>query len=337
MEIFGSAFDDSMFGESKDKVSVSLLPYKAKLCESQWFCQSSALDTEDSLEKQKVFKFRGDLACRQRNYKEALEAYKSCLEWVPDTNLTIRRDVWEGMARCYSNLGQGERALEVADLLSKEASNSCHLTSLLLLKVSIHHHSGAIGAKTGSLEQLCSLIPYNPWHWYNLGQTCLQQLEATASLGPCSLKERAAGAEPDGSGTEEGQRGEGRDGGGEDRAWLEACVCFIRTRLLLRMLRPQQSSFVLQRSECALCRSDEALERLNPTEETLQTLTAVLSEDLATEKMREDSQDGESLVSVGELSFRECWWNKVLESQRTGGDQYRPAVDGCQATTDLEG
>ena len=35
MEIFGSAFDDSMFGESKDKVSVSLLPYKAKLCESQ--------------------------------------------------------------------------------------------------------------------------------------------------------------------------------------------------------------------------------------------------------------------------------------------------------------
>ena len=35
----------------------------------QWFCQSSALDTEDSLEKQKVFKFRGDLACRQRKYK----------------------------------------------------------------------------------------------------------------------------------------------------------------------------------------------------------------------------------------------------------------------------
>ena len=50
-------------------------------------------------------------------FQEALEAYKSCLEWVPDTNLTIRRDVWEGMARCYSNLGQGERALELADLL----------------------------------------------------------------------------------------------------------------------------------------------------------------------------------------------------------------------------
>ena len=63
----------------------------------------------------------------------------------------------------------------------------------------------------------------------------------------------------------------------------------------------------------------------------------VLSEDLAPEKMREDSQDGESLAGVGELSFRECWWNKVLESQRTGGDQHRPAIDGCQATTDVEG
>ena len=35
MEIFGSTFDDSVFGETKDKVSVNLLPYKAKFCESQ--------------------------------------------------------------------------------------------------------------------------------------------------------------------------------------------------------------------------------------------------------------------------------------------------------------
>lgn len=36
---------------------------------SQWFCESTALDTDDSLEKQKVFKFRGDLALRQGNYQ----------------------------------------------------------------------------------------------------------------------------------------------------------------------------------------------------------------------------------------------------------------------------
>lgn len=49
--------------------------------------------------------------------QEALDAYNSCLQWVPDNNVTIRRDVLDGVARCYSNLGQGARALEVADLL----------------------------------------------------------------------------------------------------------------------------------------------------------------------------------------------------------------------------
>lgn len=255
-----------------------------------------------------MFKFRGDLASRQRNYKEALEAYNSCLEWVPDSNLTIRRDVLDGIARCYSNLGQEERALEVADLLSKEASNTCHLTSLLLLKVSIHQRSGALGPKVASLEQLCCLLPFYPWHWYNLGQTCLRQLQTNGSLGSCRL--RSPGDEADGSRTEEGQGEEE-----EERAWLEACMSFIRTRLLLRMLRQQQSSFVLQRTKSALCRSDEALLQLNPTEEMLQTLTALLSEDLVPEKMREDGQDGESLASISMQSFHERWWDKVLGSQ----------------------
>jgi len=54
---------------------------------------------------------------------------------------------------------------------------------------------------------------------------------------------------------------------------------FLPFRLLLRILRQQQASFVLQRSDSALCRSDEALTRLSPTEETLQTLTAVRAPD----------------------------------------------------------
>lgn len=35
----------------------------------QWFCDSAALDTDDSLERQKVYKFRADLAVRQGNYQ----------------------------------------------------------------------------------------------------------------------------------------------------------------------------------------------------------------------------------------------------------------------------
>lgn len=299
MEILGSTFDDSVFSESRDRVCASLSSYNAKLCEPEWFCDSAALDTDDSLEKQKVYKFRGDLAVRQGNYQKALEAYSSCLQWIADNNLTIRRDVLEGMARCCTKLGQRDRALDLAELLSKEASNTCHLTTLLLLKVTIYQHFGAIGSKMWSLQQLCSLLPFNPWHWFNLGQTCLQLLDNNRT-------------------TEEDQQdGETEQQEvtaelSEDRVWLKACTCLIRTRLLLRILRQQQSSFVLQRSENALKMTEEMLQQLNPKEATLQALTEVMSEDLIPEKMREDYQDGESLSSVCLQSFRERWWNKVL-------------------------
>ncbi|XP_070768591.1 uncharacterized protein C8orf76 homolog [Enoplosus armatus] len=300
MEILGSTFDDSVFSEARDRVSVALSSYNAKLCEPEWFCESSALDTDDCLEKQKVYKFRGDLAVRQGNYQKALDAYSSCLEWIADNNLTIRRDVLEGMARCCTKLGQRDRALDLANLLSKEASNTSHLTSLLLLKVSIYQHFGGVGSNMSFLQQLCSLLPFNPWHWYNLGQTCLQLLESGRTSGPCS---------PQRCESEQQEEAAELD---EERIWLKACTCLIRTRLLLRILRQQQSSFVLQRSESTLQTADEALQRLNPKETTLQALTEVMSEDLIPEKMREDYQDGESLASVCVQSFRDRWWKKIL-------------------------
>ncbi|KAI3361365.1 hypothetical protein L3Q82_013549 [Scortum barcoo] len=345
MEILGSTFDDSVFCESRDRVPVCLSSYSPKVCEPerntllqqlknksakafhllpsrvslQWFCESASLETDDCLEKQKVYKFRGDLAVRQRDYKKALDAYSSCLEWIADNNLTIRRDVLEGMARCCAKLGQRDKALHLADLLSKEASNTCHLTSLLLLKVSIYQHFGAVRSKVLCLQQLCSLLPFNPWHWYNLGQTCLQLLDTdratgrmefiSSVVGSCSPQKRESAEKQSDRVTEEEEEAAEFD---EDRIWLKACTCFIRTRLLLRILRQQQSSFVLQRSESALQTTDETLQRLSPKETTLQALTEVMSEDLIPEKMREDYQDGESLVSVCVQSFRERWWNKVL-------------------------
>lgn len=50
------------------------------------------------------------------------------------------------------------------------------------------------------------------------------------------------------------------------------CVPF---RLLLRILRQQQSSFVLQRTESTLQTADQVLQRLSPKETTLQALTEV--------------------------------------------------------------
>uniref|UniRef100_A0A1A8D2M5 Chromosome 8 open reading frame 76 n=1 Tax=Nothobranchius kadleci TaxID=1051664 RepID=A0A1A8D2M5_NOTKA len=298
MEIFGSTFDDSVFLEARERVCESLSSYNAKVCDPQWFCENSCLHNEDSLEKQKVFKFRGDLAVRQGNYQKALEAYSSCLQLTSDNNLTIRRDVLEGMARCCTKLGQRNEALDLASSLSKEVSNTCHLTSLLLLKVSIYHHFGLVRPKMSCLQQLCTLLPFNPWYWFSLGQMCLQLLDSNTATEP---------SEPVGGETEENQ-----EELSDEQIWLQACVSLIRTRLLLRSLQQQQSSFVLQRSQKVLQVTEEALQRLNPAEPTLQTLSEVMSEDLIPEKMREDYQDGESLASVCLPNFRERWWDKVL-------------------------
>ncbi|XP_034554579.1 uncharacterized protein C8orf76 isoform X2 [Notolabrus celidotus] len=326
MEIFGSTFDESMFSTARDRVRVSvpLSSYNAKLCEPEWFCDGSALDTDDPLEKQKVFKFRGDLAVRQGKYQKALEAYSTCLEWIADNNLTIKRDVLEGMSRCCTKLGQRERALDLADLLGKEASNTCHLISLLLLKVSIYQHFGYLGSKMLCLQQLCSLLAFNPWHWNSLGQTCLQLLERNTTTGLCCPQRCKSSEEQKPTETEE--QVEEATELEEDKVWLKACMCFIRTRLLLRILRQQQSSFVLQRSESTLQTTDEALQQLSPKETTLQALTEVMSEDLIPEKMREDYQDGESLLDVCVQNFRERWWNKIL---LTGVLE----TDGCKRQT----
>uniref|UniRef100_A0A3P9LAD4 Zgc:101716 n=1 Tax=Oryzias latipes TaxID=8090 RepID=A0A3P9LAD4_ORYLA len=294
MEIFGSTFDDSVFSEARDRVCESLTSYNPKMCEAEWFCEGAALETDDAIEKQKVYKFRGDLAMRKGNYQKALEVYSSCLQWIADNNLTIRRDVLEGMARCCTKLGQRDRALDLVDLLSKEASNTCHLTSLLLLKVSIHQHFGSVRSEISCLQQLCSLLPFNPWHWLSLGQVCLQLLDPNPAIAV------------------EGLHVDEEEELHKDWIWLKACISFIRTRLLLRVLQQQQSSFVLQRSRRTLEITEEALRRLNPKEKTLQTLTEVMSEDLIPEKMREDFQDGESLSSVCLQGFRERWWSKVL-------------------------
>ncbi|XP_056300056.1 uncharacterized protein C8orf76 [Pseudoliparis swirei] len=315
MEMFAS-FDDSVFLEARARVPVTLSAYDAKVCEPKWFCEAAALHTEDPLEKLKVYKFRGDLAVRRGNHQEALEAYGGCLQWVSRTNLTVRRDMLEGMARCCAQLGHRRRALDFANSLSKEVSNTCHLTSLLLLKVSIYQHFGAVGSKMSALQQLCSLLPFNPWHWYDLGQTCLPLLDSGGTAVGSSSPERCESSEEQNDGGTEQQQQEEEEEEEEELneniIWLKACTCFIRTRLLLRILRQQQSSFVLRRAERALQTTEEALQRLSPGDSATQALTEVLSEDLIPDRMREDYQDGDSVANVCVQSFRERWWDKIL-------------------------
>ncbi|KAL0963383.1 hypothetical protein UPYG_G00305680 [Umbra pygmaea] len=307
MEIFGSTFDDSVFEGAREKpTAVALTSYNAKVCESEWFSRN--IDTEDLLEKQKIFKFRGDIAYRRKRFQEALNAYNSCLSYVPGGNLTIRRDILEGMARCCCYLGKQEQALEITETLKNEASNTCHLTCVLHLMVKIHECFGDFRNQIVCLQQLCSLHPYHQWHWMKLAESYLNLFQSLSEPHRTSSRHQQGGG---GAETNTDLQGEVQLKE-RDHVWLKACMCFVRSRLLLRLLKGQQSSFVLQKSEQAMQKADDALEYLEAKENTLQLLTEVMSEDLVTEKMREENQDGENLAGVILDDFEERWWKRLV-------------------------
>ncbi|XP_007242180.3 zinc fingers and homeoboxes protein 1 [Astyanax mexicanus] len=279
MEILGSTFDDSVFEESRNRASSSaVLPeYKPKSCEPEWFCHHEKF--EDALDEQKTMKFRADLKYRRKQYQDALDDYTTCLSLVPNGNLSLKRDVLESMARCYSHLGLREQALETCENLRKEATNTCHLTCVLLLEVTIYDGCEDRRNSISSLQQLCSLHPFNPWHWLKLATSYHSLLESSSCL--------------------------------EKLAGLKASMCFVRTRLLLEILMIQQFSFVLEKSQRALKEIEESLQRLKLEESTLITISEVMAEDLIPEKMREENQDGESLSGLSIKDFDERWWNRL--------------------------
>nr|ACO09086.1 C8orf76 homolog [Osmerus mordax] len=335
MDIFGSTFDDSMFEEARDKANVPLSSYKAKFCATEWFCETDATDTDDLLDRQKVFKFRADLEFRKGNYQKALNDYTSCLALVPEGNLTIKRDVLEAMARCLSHIGQMEQALETVEQLSKEAANTCHLTCILLLKVNIYQYCRDLGNKIIALQQLCCLHPYNQWHWTSLADGYISQLESLSSQAPgLSFLPQENTLDMIGQQQVIQLYPTAPEREDRDSLWLKACMCLLRARLLLRILRNQQSSFVLQSSEKALQRTEEALQHLDPTERTLQVVTEVMGEDLVSEKMREENQDGESLDNIILKNFENRWWNRLLQTGLLGPDGGKLTTDKTESVSE---
>ncbi|XP_052002264.1 LOW QUALITY PROTEIN: uncharacterized protein C8orf76 [Xyrauchen texanus] len=299
MEILGSTFDDSVFEESRNRVSAAVLPtYEPKLCEPLWFCHNENI--EDALQEQKTLKYRGDLAYMRKQYQLALDEYKSCLSLVPGGNTSVKRDVLEAIARCYCHLGRKEEALNVCERLRIEVSNTCHLTCLLQLELSIHEHYRDLTNSISSLQQLCCLHPYHTWHWLNLAKSYQRLLESD------SRPERSKHFHPNRTEKEHDKKSTTNN-----ILELKAIMCFIRTRLLIDILRIQQFSFVLENSQRALQDIEEALHVLQPEEKTLQTISEVMAEDLNPEKMREETQDGESLSGLYIKDFDERWWNKL--------------------------
>ncbi|KAK6490884.1 hypothetical protein HHUSO_G5572 [Huso huso] len=245
MEFLGCEFDDSVFTETRERTSVKLTSYNAKFCEPEWFCEE--ITTEDELERQKAFKFRGDLAYRRQDFQKALCEYSSCLMLVPEGNIAIRRDVLEGLARSFCQVGSHGEAMQIAEQLRSEATNSSHLTVVLNLEVTIYRSTGDLREEFSSLQQLVSLYPYNHWHWKKLAMAYMNQLQSLSS--PSSLRTT----------TNEPKPHQAQNGGSEEMVDAKVTACPTTYRENGKYVKPQCSR---KATEDLLCKSN----RISPIE-----------------------------------------------------------------------
>uniref|UniRef100_A0A8C2L0P5 Zgc:101716 n=1 Tax=Cyprinus carpio TaxID=7962 RepID=A0A8C2L0P5_CYPCA len=237
-----------------------------------WFCEDG--NVEDPLEEQKTLKFRGDLAYRRKQYQ-------SCFSLIPAGNISVKRDVLEGIARCCCHQGKKEEALNACEKLVNIVN---YLVQQLLYMLLLWYWFIDRGQ---NLQQLCCLHPYHPWYWLNLAMSFQRLLESDGC--------------PDRRSTEEEQT--------SSRGQRTSCL--FTTLTLTDEFSTGFFSFMLENSKRALRDIEEALHVLQPTENMLQTVSEGMAEDLNPEKMREENQDGESLSGLYIKESDERWWNKL--------------------------
>ncbi|XP_068528691.1 uncharacterized protein C8orf76 homolog [Anas acuta] len=182
----GCEFAESLFagGRERGKGGGSGQLYSAKRCEPRWFCGETG--GEEDAEIVTGNKFRADLAYRERHFEKSLREYSSCLLLLPPGNIAMRRDVQEGQARCLSQLGRHEEALDIAEKMRSGATNTDHLTTVLSLQLAIYQGLKNIEKELLCLQQLICLHPFNPWYWKLLGEAYTSLL---GSLSPLRVPE----------------------------------------------------------------------------------------------------------------------------------------------------
>lgn len=94
-----------------------------------------------------------------------------------------------------------------------DVSNTCHLTCVLQLELSVHEHYRDLTNSISSLQQLCCLHPYHPWYWLNLAMSFQRLLESPGC--------------PERSSTEEEHE---KQQGTNNIIRLKTIMCLIRAR-----------------------------------------------------------------------------------------------------------
>lgn len=83
--------------------------------------KSTSDDNDEHRERSKqagadfmLLKYRADLSYSLKDFRTATPLFEQVLELLPQMNAMVKREVTDSLARCYSKLGEYERAKEKA-------------------------------------------------------------------------------------------------------------------------------------------------------------------------------------------------------------------------------
>lgn len=336
------------------------MSYRVKRCEPQWFYGET--ESSDDVEALTLKKFRGDLAYRRQEYQKALQEYSSISEKLPSTNFAMKRDVQEGQVRCLVHLGRHTEALEIATNLENKATNTDHLTTVLYLQLAICSSLPNLEKTVLCLQKLISLHPFDPWSWGKLAEAYLNLGPALSALCAPSQKQNSftssdktmkssfphSGKDsllcfpetlPESSvfsveaSSSNNQKNEKalkniQNCMAEKReaelleTQMKACASFIRTRLLLQLTQPQQTSFALERNLRTQQEIEDKMKGFSFKEDTLLLIAEVMGEDIVPEKIKDEvhtevkcvgSTALTALVIASSKEFEDKWFRKIKD------------------------
>ncbi|XP_021500909.1 uncharacterized protein C8orf76 homolog isoform X1 [Meriones unguiculatus] len=362
--VLGGEFEDSVFEQSQERRPELPAPYRAKLCEPQWFYGET--ESSDDIEVLTLKKFRGDLAYRRQEYEKALQEYSSISEQLPSTNFAMKRDVQEGQARCLVHLGRHEEALEMAANLENKATNTDHLTTVLYLHLAIFSSLQSLEKTILCLQKLISLHPLNPWSWCKLAEAYLNPGPDLPALGvspggqkratssdkavnapfvqagtgcllclPAALPQSAVFS-MEASGCNAQKAGKApkntqtclTEQRGEARmeAQVKACASLVRARLLLRLTQSQQTSFALEKNLRTQQEIAGKVKEFSFREDTLLLMEEAMGEDIVPEKIREEAHPEVKCVGPAALAALVVASSKEFEDKwfRKIKDHFHP-------------
>ncbi|GFR06165.1 c8orf76 [Trichonephila clavata] len=164
----GIEFEEDFFEKPKDKRANEPPNYEAKFCVPLWFMDSSLAESE-STDVLTTLKHQADYYYFTKNYPKAIETYKRCLELVPSSNNTWKREFMENLARAFLQVDDAEKALEWSLKLDKSSFSPDQKLISMNLLATVCHKLQKFEEELEALHHCLEANKLCPEFWLRLG------------------------------------------------------------------------------------------------------------------------------------------------------------------------